>query len=231
MDDEHSPGDSFLALAGWLFADVFLGLAMLYFAIGTTVPTAAAIPPTPTRSVTPTPTSTMSPTFRSGTTASASPTGTATPTRSPSPSASPSATPVCQEVLFKTPVKFNLFERDPKGRKQRLIAGDEAIRREVADGFTEAFRLKLNETGMSAEEVMNAPVGFLIIDGNSTGENTGIGQVYSREAFKAIKSLVPAASRAISLEDGTHFKDPAVEQVDRLMFTAFRLQRECGENQ
>ena len=229
MDDEHSPRDSFLALAGWLFADVLLGLAMLYFAIGTTVPTAASIPPTPSLTVTPTLTAT--PTLKPGTTASASPTRTATPTRSPSPSASPSATPICQEVLYKTPVKFNLFERDAKGRKQRLIAGDEATRREVAGKFTEKFGLELQKAGLSAEEVLSAPVGFVIIDGNSTGENLAKGAEYSREAFKAIKSLVPAASRAISLEEGTHYKDPNAEQVDRLMFTVFRLQRECGQSQ
>jgi hypothetical protein len=84
--------DQIVGQVGWLFADVLLGLAMFYFAIGTSVPV-AALPPTATPSPTPLPTLRPNEPTR---TPSPTPEPTWTPTPSPTVTVTPTATPaVC----------------------------------------------------------------------------------------------------------------------------------------
>lgn len=89
MASRNRGDDQIVGQVGWLFADVLLGLAMFYFAIGTSVPV-AALPPTATPSPTPLPTlrpneptRTPSPTPEPTWTATPSPTVTVTPTATP----------------------------------------------------------------------------------------------------------------------------------------------------
>ena len=117
MDDRSSIGDGFVALAGWLFADILLGLAMLYFSLGVRVPPVQA---TPTPSPTP---------FPPG-----EPTWTPTPTPSPTPTPTSTATPSVQYCLNGEYVT-KIFELGADPRVASLDALRESLDREVASKF------------------------------------------------------------------------------------------------
>lgn len=122
MDDRSSKGDGFTALAGWLFADLLLGLAMLYFSLGVRVPPMQA---TPTPSPTP---------FPPG-----EPTWTPTPTPSPTPTTTATATPSVQYCLNGEYVTKVLdLGADPRA------ASTDALRvsldREVANKFAKEIK-------------------------------------------------------------------------------------------
>ncbi len=85
-----------IALAGWLFADLLLGLAMLFFVFNTVGvrPTPTPGPtPTPYPTYTPGPTPTPYPTFTPGPTFTPYPTYTPGPTYTPYPTYTPGPTP------------------------------------------------------------------------------------------------------------------------------------------
>lgn len=92
------PIDLTVGQVGWLFADVFLGLAMFYFAIGTVLPSPPSPPMPPTASPTPSPTAT------------------------PIPEASPTPTPVVQQCIGKETMTKEIFSFDLP-----LIRGGSAV--------------------------------------------------------------------------------------------------------
>ena len=83
------------SVVGWLFADLFLGIAMLFLVANTQ----GDITPTPT----PTPTATLTPT----------PTPTATSTLTLTPSLTPSATPTVAIGIEQSPVVIEVELSDP----------------------------------------------------------------------------------------------------------------------
>jgi hypothetical protein len=100
-------------LGGWIFADLMLALAMLFFSANTR----GVIPP-PTSTVTSTPTSTttstLTPTITSTATQTPIYSPTATPSRTPSPTVTPTATftptPVRLQVIEKTQCTVDLTQ-------------------------------------------------------------------------------------------------------------------------
>jgi hypothetical protein len=105
-------GRDTVALAGWLFADLLLGLAMLFFVFNT-VGTLEAAQPTPTPTPTTTPTTTP----------------TSTPTATPTPTSRPTAT--ATPTPYATPTPSTVLEREPVTISTRvdavlLLRGDSA---------------------------------------------------------------------------------------------------------
>ncbi len=213
MRRRNDDRDKFLGQAGWLFADVLLGLAMYYFAIGTTVTYSDGTTPM------------ASPTVTSAVTAFPSPT--LPPSSSPTPQSSPTPVLSCQDVLSGNPISFTLFENDSRGRKEKLLAGDPSTELDLATTFRQGLHSALESMGVDRQEIESSRVGFVIIDGNSTGQDGRPGAAYSRAAFKAISKWDPSASRALSQPEGTFWVDSDARQSDRLKVTVFRFQREC----
>lgn len=103
------------SLSGWLFADLLLGVAVLFLASTLGMNPNVLIPPTatPTRTFTPTPTPTVTrtptatPTSTPTATSTATPTPTQTPTATPSPTNSPTWTPIPEQILDKESFKID----------------------------------------------------------------------------------------------------------------------------
>lgn len=95
MDDEG------IGIAGWLFADLMLVLALVFVVVGRGDDEAEAVAPTVTPTVT--------------ATATATPTATPTPTPTPTPTATPTATPTPTPTPTATPTPVNecVSQADP----------------------------------------------------------------------------------------------------------------------
>jgi len=136
MSGSRDRMDPFVGLVGWLFADVLLGLAMLYFAIGTT----ASPGPRPTPTFAP-------PTETSG----ELPTETPKPTATPLPAASPTPTPVVQQCIGKETMTKEIFSFDLP-----LVRGGSAVDwgsgfGDDLSGLTSARRDYLEKFGAEVE--------------------------------------------------------------------------------
>src|SRR4051794_35341427 len=95
-----------MSLAGWLYADLMLGLAMLFFVFNTVGPE-----PLPSPTVTPTRTPTPSATPTATTTSTPTPTATETPIRptaTETPIPPPTETPTVPSGLDKQSVRDSL---------------------------------------------------------------------------------------------------------------------------
>jgi hypothetical protein len=130
--DNRSPTshvrDTFL-LSGWLFADLLLGLAVVFLVAlpgGNIKP--VVVPPTPTATHTPTSTATNTPSPLPTSTPTYTPTPTLTQTPTATATPIPTATPKPDLVLSQQSITFvlradadKLLRGDP-GEKQRLLA-------------------------------------------------------------------------------------------------------------
>lgn len=100
-----------VAIAGWLFADLLLGVAMLFFVfntVGEPLVTATRTP-TVTPTLTPTPTPTPSPTGTRLPTVTPTPTMTSTSTPTPTLTPSPSSTPTPSGGLDPEPEEISFI--------------------------------------------------------------------------------------------------------------------------
>ena len=153
---QSGPFRDTMSMAGWLFADLLLGLAMLFFVFGTrstpesvVLPTYTPYPPTATVA----PTSTVAPTY------TPYPTGTAAPTYTPYPTPTP-----VPSGLEPSPIYFTLEAAAQEGesltsaRLENEFRG--AIRRELAvygerqAGFVIIFGYVDNATSISEGTVL-----------------------------------------------------------------------------
>ena len=149
MDNRSSIGDGFFALAGWLFADILLGLAMLYFSLGVRVP---AVQATPTPSPTP---------FPPG-----KPTWTPSPTPSPTPTPTPTATPSVQYCLNgKYDIKDFELGIDPRA------ASTDALRASLDREIERKFAKEIGDGAYPGVAIVSG--GYKGEDANS-GVNNGI---------------------------------------------------------
>ena len=105
------PRDTVL-IGGWVFADLLLALAMLFFAVNTrgTLPPPPPPPPTgtPTVTMTSTATPTTTPTATPTRTPTATPVPTQTRTPAPTATATPTPTPVPQLVIARDPCEVTV---------------------------------------------------------------------------------------------------------------------------
>ncbi len=171
MASRNRGDDQIVGQVGWLFADVLLGLAMFYFAIGTSVPV-AALPPTATPSPTPLPTLRPNEPTR---TPSPTPEPTWTPTPSPTVTVTPTATPaVCGVSNQMTTVKLDIMFKD------------------IADNNTSSIESQIREVLKKHTEYQERV---------STGQLPGLVIVYSGLSDEEGRSTGKAIARAKRLEN------------------------------
>lgn len=137
-------------LSGWLFADLLLGLAMVFLVstpsveesalLPTSTPTATSTPAgtsTPTVTRTPTPTSSATPTLTSTpsatptSTRTATPTLTLTPTHGPTPTSTPTGTP----TLVPTPCAVSVSQQKKELKLPGGVSGTEPSIAELVRQF------------------------------------------------------------------------------------------------
>lgn len=167
-----NPFSSTVALAGWLFADLMLGLAVLFFAANT-VGTPPTPTPIPTATAVPTATATLVPTATA--TATATPTRTPTPrlpTPTPTPTVTPTATatptPVCLPVISPDALLLTLTV-DSNGL---LSPNNQAARDQAREVFRAELSRVLDERG-KGETYDTVQIGVILTFGTSPiGDNS-----------------------------------------------------------
>lgn len=156
MSGSRDRMDPFVGLVGWLFADVLLGLAMLYFAIGTT----ASPGPRPTPTVAP-------PTETPGEFPTATPEPTAAPvpvaTATPMPRLCVDPKPVIQTISIDVTVLDTLSIKDLSDNvSEQAISINRNILQELSQKFSE-------------EERQGLEAGFVMVFGGTSSGMLGLG--------------------------------------------------------
>ncbi len=187
-------------LSGWLFADLLLGLAMLFLVAS---PGAPAVPtPTPTPTLTPTST----PTPR--------PTSTLTPTLTPTPTSTPT------EVIPPTPVPTRPgVELAP--REATLVTNADVLL--GPDGpAKDAERLQLRQQIWSQyQSLSNRRAGFVISFGNHP--NYIKGNQLSEEVAKLLQETVPTLFKDAPIERLHYITDSSRPKVGEVYLRVYLL--------
>jgi hypothetical protein len=176
-----------VALAGWLFADLFLGIAMFFLVIAEpprTIPTPTATPPAQTVPVTiSTPTATAS--------RSATPTSTRTSSPTPSHTPTPANTPTRTGGLDPTPLEVKAFKTD-----MQILLGPDAPRRSIEE---ERIRRLLHG---ELDKMAGERAGMVLCFGTALPSRSNEGVLLSRQINGILRTELPQM-----FGDFTVFKD------------------------
>jgi hypothetical protein len=202
--------DQIVGQVGWLFADVLLGLAMFYFAIGTSVPV-AALPPTATPSPTPLPTLRPNEPTR---TPSPTPEPTWTPTPSPTVTATPTATPaVCGVSNQMTTVKLDIMFKDIADNNTSSIES------QIREG------LKNNNEYRERVSAGQLPGLVIVYSGLSDEEGRSTGKAIARaKRLENTLQLIPEFSKAGYHPKGLFNNEIGVNKIEMEIYFLVRCQ-------
>jgi hypothetical protein len=162
-----------LGQAGWLFADLLLGLAMLYFAVGTSA--APPIPPpTPTPTATPLPVPTATP----------GPTDTPVPTPTPTPTPVPPARTCLDQQVVRRTVRFNAGALDAPTTRDAALT-------DLQNALAAAF---------APEIAAGRAAGVVLTFGGARGVTPERGNQYAAYVNRALRT-VPGFGAATQIDD------------------------------
>ncbi len=217
------PFNNTVALAGWIFADLMLGLAVLFFAantVGSLPPSPTPLPPpTPTATPIPTATPTPSPTMAPSPTPSPTPPPTPSPTPSPTPPPTPTPTPVCLPVISPDALAFTLTV-DSQGLLRRDASAEDQLRQAFRAELSRA--LAARQKGEAYEAVQ---IGVILTFGSSPLGDNSRGVNVARRVNDVL--FAEPLFRSAGRRDYLRFVDGGGRTLDTVEIEVFLYVRSC----